>query len=215
MLSARDTFFRLFEIDSSIRTYLQPKRGSYSISEMNLRPWGGTQVETVFAMLGSHNANTDLSGLLHVFGNDSELVFRPFFATRLASAWIAGERFVAAGNPADHLDRWDYVIRIFLDREVTEKWKSREDGTPILPLDGHITMLGAVAEEMWRSGAFSLTRDEVELAGRIGLADLNLSPSQIDDVVARLPTHGVLALSNGKNVRFLQDSFFHYLLAGC
>jgi hypothetical protein len=46
------------------------------------------------------------------------------------------------------------------------------------------------------------------------LAELNLNPThgQIDDLAARLPIHGVLAVTSGKNVKFLQDSFFHYLL---
>lgn len=212
ILSARDTFFQLFEIDASIRTYLQPKRGSYAISEVNLKPWGSDQVKRIFSLLGSRDSNADLSGILQVFGDDSDLVYRPFFATRLAGAWIDGERFAGVVGTAGNLDRWDYVIRIFLEREVTEKWRNREDGLPLLSLDGHITMLGAVAEEMWRSGAFSLTREEVELAGRIGLNDLRLSPTQVDDFSARLPTHGLLAVTLGKSVKFLQDSFFYYLL---
>ena len=211
ILSARDTFFHLFEIDASIRTYLQPRRGSYSISEINLQPWGTEQVQKIFGLLGSPDTKADLDGILEVFGNDSELVYRPFFATRLASAWIQGERFTGAAGPGSQFDRWDHVIRIFLDREVAEKWRNRDDGSPLLSLNGHVTMLGAVAEEMWRSGAFSLTRDEVELARRIGLAELNLSPTEIDDFAARLPTHGVLAVTAGKSVKFLQDSFFHYL----
>ena len=210
VLSARDIFFNLFEIDASIRTYLQPKRGSYSIRELSLDRWGETQGRDVFAYLGSKDPRRDLHDLLTAFSNDRELVFRPFFTIRLAAAWLEGERFGNIGSQ-QMWDRWNYVIRIFLEREVAEKWRGRND-TPLLTTDQHIAVLGTVAEEMWRSGAFTLTREEVEIAGRIGFSEINVAADRIDDLVSRLPTHGVLSLAGNKSVKFLHESFFLYIL---
>ncbi len=211
VLSARDTFFDLFEIASSVRTYLQPLRGSYAIKELYLRPWNRDQARQVFVSLASPNPIEDLDGLLKVFGGDEGLVFRPFFTTRLAKAWIDGERFEQAGGPNGDLARQDYVIRVFLEREVGEKWRDR-DGSAFLDAGGHIAMLGAVAEEMWRSGAFALTKDEVEISARVGLHDHGLSAAKIDDLVLRVPTHGFLALGNAKSVKFAHESFLEYML---
>ena len=164
VLSARDTFFHLFEIEASIRTYLQPRRGNYSIKVFNLRPWSEDQGREVFQLLGSSQPNEDLRGLLDTFADDKELVFRAFFTMRLAKAWLEGERFGNMSTPQSKFDRWNYVIRVFLEREATEKWRTR-DGIPLLSIDNHVEVLGAIAEEMWRSGAFSLMKEEVDIAG--------------------------------------------------
>ncbi len=212
ILSARDTFFDLYEVDASIRTYLQPRKGTYDIKAINLKSWGRTQGRRIFELLEASDPDQELSNLLQTFHEDTEIVFRPFFTTRLATAWLEGERFNEIGEPGEKLDRWNYVIRVFLEREATEKWRSRDDSLPLLDIDGHVAMLGSLAEEMWRSNAFTLTKEEVELAGQVGLNDLGLSPSLVDDLVKRLPTHGVLSPAGEKGVKFIHDNFFTYLL---
>ena len=213
VLSARDTFFHLFEIEASIRTYLQPLRGNYSIKTINLKQWGEDQGRKVFRQLGSSQPEEDLRGLLDTFADDRELVFRAFFTIRLAKAWLEGERFGKMSTPHSQLDRWNYVIRVFLEREVTEKWRTREGIEP-LSIENHVAVLGAIAEEMWRSGAFSLMKEEVDIAGRIALStpELGLNSRLVDDIAARLPTHGVFSSDGKKGVKFLHESFFSYVL---
>ena len=54
---------------------------------------------------------------------------------------------------------------------------------------GHSEMLSAIAEEMWRTGAFSLDAEELKIAAEIGLAESSIPPSILPQVLDRLPTH--------------------------
>ena len=168
ILSARESFFDLFQITTGIRTYLQTRRGSYSTATIRLSQWTEEQGKEVFSGLGSKNPKDDLHSLSHAFEDDREVVLHPFFLTRLAALWVGGERFESATGQLDTLSRSRYVIETFLQRETYEKWKDR-DGNPLLSADGHREMLGAVAEEMWRSGAFTFSIEELRIAAEIGL----------------------------------------------
>lgn len=131
-----------------------------------------------------------------------------FFLARLADLWLKGERFLGAAGQSGRLQRSKYVIDTFVQREATEKWVGR-DQKPILSLEGHIAMLGAVAEEMWRAGAFRLSKDELELSAEIGLAESRIANDLQRDILSRLPTHATL-LSRDRWFSFLHDMFLHY-----
>src|SRR5207245_2826281 len=98
----------------------------------SLAPWEQEQGLDVFRSLHSTTPDADLDGLLAAFEHDTEIVYHPFYLTRLASLWVRGERFSGASGYQDPLARSKYVIETFLNREVTEKWIDRE-GKPLLP----------------------------------------------------------------------------------
>jgi hypothetical protein len=210
LVSARESFFELYQITNAIRTYLQPSRGSYNTTAVNLLPWKREQGVEVFQALGSKDPDVELDALLQAFEGDTEIVLHPFFLTRLADLWIRGERFAGAGVISDRLARTNYVIETFIQRESGEKWINRE-GKPILNPFGHRLMLGNIAGEMWRSGAFRLTADEVRIAAAIGLAFLHLAPSVVEGLMERAPTHAALQ-SAERGYSFLHDRFLHYFL---
>ncbi|HSE59336.1 MAG TPA: hypothetical protein VLA99_11590, partial [Nitrospiraceae bacterium] len=210
ILSARESFFELFQITAAIRSYLQPKQGSYTTTEIRLLPWNTTQGEAVFQSLGSIDPKTDLKALMQTFDGDTDIVLHPFFLTRLANLWTKGERFQAVGKEPDTLARTKYVIETFIDRESREKWVDR-DGNALLDAEGHTTMLGTIAEEMWRSGAFRLGDEELKVAAELGLAELSLPRTSIDQILARVPTHAAF-LSRDRGYSFLHDKFLHYFL---
>jgi hypothetical protein len=210
VVSARESFFDLYRITAAIRTYLQPKLGSYDTSVVKLLPWDRPQGVKVFRALDSPTPEADLDALSSVFEGDTDIIYQPFFLTRLAKLWRAGERFGGAGTASGGQARKSYVIETFIQRETTEKWKDRQ-GNPLLAAEGHNIMLAAVAEEMWRAGAFRLHLDELKLAAEVGIHQLGLPPSLVEDVKAHIPTHAVIRAAD-RSYAFHHDLFFYYFL---
>lgn len=211
ILSARESFFELYQISAAIRTYLQPRRGSYSTVRIELLPWRAEQGVQVFGDLGSQQPEDDLAALTSAFPGDEDLVLQPFFLTRLAERWRSGERFAEAGALVGRLHRISYMIDRLLDRESGLKWTDQEGGAPLLDPRGHARMLGGIAEEMWRVGAFRLDADELRLAAEIGLVPEQLSRETLEAVRARVPTHAAL-MPKDRGYGFLHDRLFFYFL---
>lgn len=211
ILSAREAFFELYQISAAIRSYLQPRSGSYTTAAIRLLPWTETQGRNVFVSLGSSSPEADLQGLLHAFGEDASIVLQPFFLTRLAGLWVRGERFSEAADQTDPRWRTQYIIETFIDRESRTKWTDR-DRRPLLQPEGHTILLAGIAEEMWRSGAFRLSEEELKIAAHLALANTKLPPLVIEAISERVPTHAAL-MAKDRGYTFLHDRFFHYYLA--
>jgi hypothetical protein len=210
VISARETFFELYQITAAIRTYLRTNQGTYDVSRVKLLPWSRNQGIKVFQSLGSQTPDSDLDALRSVFDGDDDIVFQPFFLTRLASLWQKGERFAGAGTFSGRFARIHYVIETFIQRESTEKWRDR-DGNPLLSAEGHNVMLGSIAEEMWRSSAFRLQADELSLAAELGILRLGATGLEVEKIKALIPTHAVIS-SVDKTYSFRHDRFFHFFL---
>lgn len=210
ILSARETFFDLWQVTTAIRTYLQPKRGTYLMYSIELSQWQSTQAVRVFSHLGSPQPAADLEHLQEAFGRDSKILFNPFLLIRVAKLWMEGERFAKANQELDSLARMELVVGTFVHREATQKWKDREENI-ILPLEAHYEMLASIAEEMWMSNAMYLDNEELGIAAEIGLLKRNLAKESTEAVKARIATHAVFTSFN-KQFRFLHDQFFYFFL---
>jgi hypothetical protein len=210
ILSARESFFELYQITAAIRSYLQPKSGTYSNYVIRLLPWTEREGEYVFRALGSAEPKAELNQLLAAFSEDRQIVLQPFFLTRLADLWKKGERFSEASDSKGALFRTRFIIEKFIARESQEKWTDRE-GRPLLTEHGHTVLLSGIAEEMWRSGAFRLSADELRIAGQLSMQGLSLPRTQEEAVIERLPTHAALA-SRDRGYAFVHDRFLHYYL---
>lgn len=211
ILSARESFFQLYQISAAIRSYLQPRLGSYTTAAVRLLPWTEEQGRNVFTSLGSTSPETDLQNLLDAFGHDESIVLQPFFLTRLASLWMRGERFSEASSVTDPRWRTQYIIETFIERESKTKWINR-DGQPLLSREGHTTLLAGIAEEMWRSGAYRLSDEELRIATQMTLAGSELPALILEAISERVPTHAAL-MAKDRGYTFLHDRFFHYYLA--
>lgn len=208
LLSARESFFELYQISAAIRSYLRPNTGSYSTSFVRLLPWSEKQGIRVFANLGSTQPEQHLADLLSVFGSDRELVLQPFFVTRLAHLWMQGERFSGAAVGTGKMWRTKYLIDTYISRETDEKWRGRDD-RPLLSTEGHAVLLSGIAEEMWRTGAFRLKADEMKVAAQIALQAIGLPRALEDDIVQRVPTHAAFA-PRASAYAFVHDRFLDY-----
>jgi len=210
ILSARESFFELYQITASIRTYLQPKVGTYATAVVTLMPWSEPQGREVFTGLRSKDPLKDLTDLISAFDNDTKLVLQPFFLTRLAELWVKGERFPGARGQPSELARTRFIIESFVGRE-TFKWQDR-DGNLILTQQQHFDLLSGLAEEMWRSGAFRLTVDELRVATEFYLGTAEVPAPRVTLALSRIPTHGTLAAKE-QRYSFIHDRFFSYFLA--
>ena len=210
IVSARESFFELYQISAAIRSYLQPREGSYSIGVVKLLPWGREQGIAVFTTLQSATPEKDFSELLSVFEGDETIALHPFFLTRLADLWLKGERFAGVVGQPDSFARIRFIIRTYIDRESDEKWVDR-DGKSLLTSDGHMDLLSAVAEEMWQTGAFRLDQEELRIAALLGLADYQIPSGQSEAIKERVPTHAAFA-SKESRYSFIHDQFFYFFL---
>lgn len=210
ILSAREAFFELYQISAAIRSYLQPRIGSYNTSAIRLLPWRREEGVRVFESLGSERAENELDRLLEAFRED-EIVLQPFFLTRLANLWQKGERFTDAGGGESQLWRTEYIINTFIERESETKWVDR-DKRPLLNRAAHSALLSGLAEEMWRSGAFRLLEDELRIAAQLALAPLSLPAVVLEQVIERAPTHAAL-VPRDRGYSFVHERFLQYYLA--
>lgn len=210
VLSARESFFELYQITSAIRSYLDPRRGAYTTTLVELQPWGRKQGVQVFARLASPQPDRDISDLLTAFGGDESLVFQPFFLTRLAQLWRQGERFSGVERLPDELGRIKFIIETFVAREAREKWIGR-DSRPLLDVEEHGHFLGFIAEEMWGAGAFLLSTEELRIATAVALEERSVARDVIDEAVKKVPTHAALMVRSGRYA-FLHDHFLAYFL---
>lgn len=211
LLSARETFFESYQIAAASRSYLQPRVGGFELSEIKLLPWTEEEGVRVFASLGSKTPDADLDSLLSTFDEDRAIVLQPFFLTRLANLWQKGERFESGPSGGDPHSRTEYIITTYIQREMSDKWVDRE-GRPLLDVDGHTALLSGLAEEMWRSGAFRLGVEEVQLAAELALDRLGLPMATREKVVTRAATHAALMPKEG-GFAFVHDRFFYYYLS--
>jgi len=208
IISARESFFELHRIGIAIRSYLQPKRGSFQTTILRLCPWTERQGVEVFRALKSERPSEDLEELRTAFADDA-IAFQPFFLTRLADLWRKGERF-SSDKPESKLGRVKFVVERLLEREVVEKWRDSK-GNAILSKEAHELVLCTIAEDMFRTGAFFLRADEVRLAAQIALGELKTPSANITDAVERVPTHAFLQ-NTERGYRFAHDKFLHYFL---
>jgi len=211
IVSARESFFELYQISSAIRQFVQPRRGSYSVRALRLLPWTEVQGRIVFQSLGSESPDAELAALLRAFDGAKDIALHPFFLPRLADLWQKGERFEAIAAVGGPLARMRYVIDTFIHRETTEKWVQRDSRMPTLDIEQHSILLGVIAEEMWLSSAFRLDSEELRLAAAMALDEIGASKSVAESVTARISTHAALS-ARGAMHGFLHDRFFYYYL---
>lgn len=210
IISARDNFFKLYNISSAIQTYLKPRVGSYDTSIIMLNKWSTKQGCQVFSNLGSKNPNEDYCAVETVFSGDNDLLSNPFFLTKVAQLWLKGDRLNAMQQFKDQHARIKYILETYIIRESDEKWTDR-DGKQIISSEQHNDILGYLAKEMWRLTSFKLIIDELTIATQIATSSLGLSPSISEAVINRIATHA--ALQNVANYySFIHEQFFSFYL---
>ena len=208
IISARDGYFAQHEIMTGMNSYFMPSKGSHSTLEVALDYWTEKQGLEVFRRLGSPDPQKALNELLAEFDDDHTIVYHPYFLTNLAQLKINGQvptEKLKSTNAGDA--RTKYLIELIIEnRETDRKWRAVMTQ---LEVD---RVLGYIAQEMWRTGSFRLSGDELQMAAQIELNDFK-DPTQVVDIASKMPNHAAFEPIENKNrYRFAHDKIFHYYL---
>jgi GR25 family glycosyltransferase involved in LPS biosynthesis len=208
IISARESFFTLYQIHYSSQSYFTPRDGSYVKVEATLKPW--TKKESVklicaLAQLKNIKVNSDnlYENFSKYFRSNEELLSNPFFLTKLINLWLEDDNSFQADDSDDikSMAKMQFVIEKYIERETNEKWKDRE-GIKISTIELHRVVLGYIAEELFRSSVQHLSKEEIQLCAEIALENL-ISGKQKEAFLERILVHSVF---DNMNYRF---SFSH------
>jgi hypothetical protein len=145
--ASRRTFFDTEDYLKRARVFRQAVTSPCDFDQLHLMNWRkaeGISYLSKVVLDGSGFESPEVTYdeiLVELNGQaDHPMVSRPFLLTYLARMLL---RF--GGSPVDFIRRMDNpmegvasVVKAFVDREVKEKWKSKETGEPYLTADQHI-----------------------------------------------------------------------------
>ncbi len=126
--------------------------------------------------------------------SDHPMLTRPFLVTQLARALLrydVGPADFIRGM-GDPLKGVAELVQQFVQREVSDKWKSKETGEAYLSVDQHLQLLTTVAEEMHRSETDRVDTDVLETIVAILLDEWHLPPDRRRQVAEMARMHVLL-----------------------
>lgn len=150
--------------------------------------------------------------------NDHPMVTKPFLLSHIARWMLEYDSTFAEfiESNADARAGVSTVVKAYVGREVTEKWRYRDSGEPYLTRDQHIQFLADVAEEMYRAGKDRLPLDVVETLAALRLDEWLITPDRQRQVMEMVRMHALLQQPDGAegNMRaFDHPEFRDYFVA--
>ncbi|QDU24014.1 pentapeptide repeat-containing protein [Urbifossiella limnaea] len=213
--SARSTFYKYTGRAAGGRVAGGREGLAVETEPVFLQPWGdresgeylwqrglGTQLAAATPVEAAEKARKLLGAAA------DEVLSSPFLLTQFADEVAAGRL-----TDVDH-DRFLHgVIRSFITRELTGKILNTH-GDPILREDGHVRLLGALAEEMWIQETRELDQESFRTICEMVCDDLGLDPSAAKLLLERMPSHAVLTRTNRPvRVAFRHELYYGYFFA--
>lgn len=105
-------------------------------------------------------------------------------------------------------------VGFLVQREANYKWVSTSGpskGAPILSIDEHMSVLSAIAEDMWVSGVEYVKQDYLQEWMGLVCAELGKSPSETNDAREKILHHAILLREN-ERYGFCHEAFRKYFL---
>lgn len=194
-----------FDTDDYLkRSNLVRRHGAASTEfhELRLQSWSRPQVIDYLAQAEDAESGRRFSDATDVYQSilselngqaDHPMLTRPFLVTQLARALLRYDVEPAdfIRGMGDPLKGVAELVHQFVQREVSDKWKSKETGEPYLSVDQHLQLLTTVAEEMHRSETDRVDTDVLDTIVAILLEEWSL-PSQRRSQVAEMARMHVL-----------------------
>lgn len=217
LLSARETFFESCEIKFSSQAYLKPKVGAFEKRDSFLQKWNRSERLSLIQKYiqknkYSFNSNEVYSNIESVFDKDDALLSSPFFLTKIIEWYLEElqsiEEIKSEENSFARIKR---IIEKYVEREATKKWLDR-DQNPISTIEDHRSVLGIVAEEMYRSSTQRLSMDELKICVEMALSVSNCDTKKIEMFSDKIAIHSVFSIVDGQYV-FSHIQFSNYYLA--
>lgn len=167
--------------------------------QVSLRPWTRREVVEYFQQVtegAEDSAQEAYEDILSQLGGEDThpMLTRPFLVAQLARAvfdmQISPSAFMS--TPDDPMSGVATVVRAFVEREVSDKWKFRDTGEPYLTVEQHMTLLADIAEEMYRSQKDRLGLDLIETIAALLLEQWKIEPSKRQQIIEMVRMHVLL-----------------------
>jgi hypothetical protein len=198
--ASRRTFF---DTDDYIRRSRLIRRGDGADSEfdqLSLENWRPDDAKTYLRRVeidrrGFPDPDAVYEAIVAELGtSEHPMVTRPFLLTHIARALLLYDL-----PPADFIRGMSdpqqgvtAVVRAFIDREVTEKWKHPESGEPYLSAEQHLRLLADVSEEMFRAQRDRLEIETIETITTLLLDEWKIDALRRQQIVDMVKMHVLL-----------------------
>jgi hypothetical protein len=183
--------------------------------QLHLLPWGsaeGDQFLSDFTLDGKRfpDPKRTYEEIVLELGDDQHpMLARPFLLAHVARGLLMYElspsEFIRGMQ--DPLESVASVVKAFVDREVTHKWKAKDTGEPYLTAEQHMDLLANVAEEMWQSQVDRLDVDLIEAITATLLEEWKIEQERQRQIFEMVRMHVLLTVPTDGNAR--QRSFDH------
>lgn len=216
MAASRRAFFDSQDYLQRAGAFRKVMPQSSQFDQIELMPWGEEEGRKYFRCVelnGETFKNPDASyeALKSGLGGDQEhpILSRPFLLYQAARALLEYklEPMEFIRSMEDPHKGVAAVVQAFVDREVMEKWKSRETGRPYLDSEQHMVILGDVAEEMYRAGRDRLPLDIIETLVSMRLEEWAIDQSRRRQIMDMVRVH--VLLRPPADSHFAQRAFDH------
>lgn len=217
LLSARETFFESCEIKFSSQAYLKPKVGAFEKRDSSLQKWNKNARQALIQIYlqknhSSFRTNDVYESIERVFDRDDALLSSPFFLTKIIEWYLEEQESISELKSEENsYARIKRVIEKYVEREATKKWLDR-DQNPISTIEDHRSVLGVVAEEMYRSSTQRLSSDELKICVEMALPISCNDVKKIETFTDKITIHSVFSIIDGQYV-FSHVQFSNYYLA--
>jgi len=145
------------------------------------------------------------------------MITRPFLINQMAKGLLRYNEDPSSfiRSMTNPLDGVASVVEAFINREVTEKWKLRETGEPLLTQDQHMQLLSTVAEEMWFAQKERIRFDFIQEILTILMDDWKIETKNQSQIVEMVKMHVLLIpdVSDYNYRRFEHPEFKNYFLS--
>lgn len=217
LFAARKAFFEYQSFKTQARLFdVIGKEDSVSFSRIALERWSKTQFEEYGAMRGSSLKIYDL--LETRLGKNHPLLTRAVLVKRLFDiVQDLDEAEALIGKLGDRPQHYfhQFVLAI-IEREAAEKWPDKigHGPAPLLSVEEHVSLLSAVAREMWLSSADGLRPDVLDVVADLFCDERKKSPAITKQVKERILHHALLVTSSAQRgmISFDHEDFRQFFI---
>jgi hypothetical protein len=203
--SARSTFYQYTTFgQQAARLASDDLPLDFEIVPAELEPWGEEEAGRFLRQVGIDRSVRELRQTLG--SRAEEILSSPFLLSSLAR-YADLEAGLDVGR---HLIR--QIVGAMIEREMVQKLLDPQ-GKPLLTLEQHMRLLGALAEEMWWQESRELDEQTFLTIGELVCEEFGLEGIVAERFLNRMPTHALLARSDlSKRVSFRHEFYFGYFL---
>lgn len=192
-----------FDTDDYLRRVGQFQRsgvGECEFNQLALRPWRPAEARALLSMVGPDGASLQdpdkvFEDMRQELGaDDHPMLTRPFLLSQVKRALLTYDvepREFLRGME-DPLKGVGDLIRRFVEREVSEKWKQKDTGEPFLSSDQHLRLLADVAEEMLRSQRAYLDLEIIDAITTLLLDEWVIPEGRRQQIIEMVRMHALL-----------------------